>query len=132
MKLIIGGCCQGKLQYVYRTSGLLQDAVLYGVENKYKTDEIQIPVEGTWIWNDFQDWFQKMLEERKDPETTADQLLIDHSNIIIICDEIGNGIVPLSIEERLYRERLGKYLCSLAERAESVERILCGLSQKLK
>ena len=51
---------------------------------------------------------------------------------IIICDEIGNGIVPMDPFERVYRERTGRILISLAENAEEVERIICGIPQKIK
>ena len=35
-------------------------------------------------------------------------------------------------EEREYRERVGRLLIRLAEEAETVERIICGMGQKIK
>ncbi len=53
-------------------------------------------------------------------------------DLIFICDEVGNGIVPVEKEERDYRECVGRVLCVLAEKAERVERVHCGISQKIK
>ncbi|MBP6421033.1 MAG: bifunctional adenosylcobinamide kinase/adenosylcobinamide-phosphate guanylyltransferase, partial [Agathobacter sp.] len=42
------------------------------------------------------------------------------------------GIVPLDSFEREYRERLGRLLCEIAAKAERVERIVCGIGQRIK
>ena len=55
-----------------------------------------------------------------------------HPDTVIICDEVGNGIVPLDSFEREYRERLGWLLCEIAAKAERVERIVCGIGQRIK
>ena len=51
---------------------------------------------------------------------------------VILCDEVGCGVVPIEKEERDYREAVGRISCLLAERASSVERIYCGLVTELK
>ena len=56
----------------------------------------------------------------------------EHPDCIFICDEIGNGIVPMEKQEREYRERVGRLLIRLAGEAETVERIICGIGQKIK
>ena len=53
-------------------------------------------------------------------------------NCVIISDEIGNGIVPVDAFERTYRERTGRILVQLAGQAEEVERVICGVGQKIK
>lgn len=55
-----------------------------------------------------------------------------NDNCIIISDEIGNGIVPVEAFEREYRERTGRILIQLAQKAEEVERVICGIGQKIK
>ena len=50
----------------------------------------------------------------------------------MICDEIGNGIVPVDGFEREYRERTGKILVALAAGAKEVVRVICGIGQKIK
>lgn len=51
---------------------------------------------------------------------------------VVICDEIGCGIVPLERTERLYRDVTGLVCCRLAERAESVIRVYLGICQRIK
>ena len=56
----------------------------------------------------------------------------DSPDCIIISDEIGNGIVPMEHEEREYRELTGRLLCELANKADRVERIVCGIGERIK
>lgn len=51
---------------------------------------------------------------------------------LVVCDEIGGGIVPIDREEREWRELTGRLCCEIAARADRVERICCGLPQRLK
>ena len=51
---------------------------------------------------------------------------------ILICEEIGLGIVPADREERLWRDVTGRLCCLLAEESEEVYRLWCGLPQRLK
>lgn len=51
---------------------------------------------------------------------------------IIILDEIGAGLVPLDAGDRLWRERCGRLGCRLAEAADRVDRVWCGLPVNLK
>ena len=59
-------------------------------------------------------------------------ILKQYPECFIISDEIGNGIVPMDAFEREYRERTGRILVDLANKAEEVERVICGLGQKIK
>ena len=51
---------------------------------------------------------------------------------VVIATEIGGGVVPLDPAERERRETAGRLACLLAERAEAVVRVCCGLPQLLK
>ena len=51
---------------------------------------------------------------------------------IVIATEIGGGLVPLDPEERAKREAAGRLACLLAEKADTVIRVCCGLPQLLK
>ena len=62
-------------------------------------------------------------------EALADELA---SKEIVIADEIGCGLVPLDASEREKRERAGRLACMLAERADTVIRVVCGCPQVLK
>ena len=62
-------------------------------------------------------------------ESLADELALKD---IVIAVEIGSGLVPLDASEREKRERAGRLACMLAERADTVIRVVCGCPQILK
>lgn len=122
MRLIIGGAGQGKQDYVKRTYGLTDADIarslseaekalcLYGLETVIKEE----------------------LSRQNDPIQQIASLIERNPSLIVISDEVGCGVVPIDREERLWRETVGRMCCRLAECAESVERIFCGISMKLK
>ena len=55
-----------------------------------------------------------------------------HPEGVVICDEVGCGVVPMDREERAWREQVGRTCCRLAERAAAVYRVTCGLGVRLK
>ena len=84
------------------------------------------------IINHFHQWVKSRMVSGGCPEDEIMSFLDCNEDCIIICDEIGNGIVPIDPFEREYRERTGRILVQLAMRAEEVERIICGIGQKIK
>jgi adenosylcobinamide kinase/adenosylcobinamide-phosphate guanylyltransferase len=54
------------------------------------------------------------------------------SHACVIVTEVGAGVVPLDAGERAYRERAGRLSCLLAERADAVVRMTCGVATYLK
>ncbi len=50
----------------------------------------------------------------------------------VIANEVGCGVVPMEAEQRQFRERAGRLSCLLAQRADTVIRVCCGLPQVLK
>ncbi|WP_287448894.1 bifunctional adenosylcobinamide kinase/adenosylcobinamide-phosphate guanylyltransferase [Sellimonas sp.] len=128
MELFIGGYAQGKLAYVMQTHKEEALDVIEGdKEDLRKGRDGKRPV-----LSHFHLWFRKCLEEGSDPETKIQNWIQENPDSIIISDEIGNGIVPTEQKERDYRERLGRIQIELAKKAERVERIICGIGQRLK
>ena len=74
-------------------------------------------------------WDVQRLAAGADPEQLADEL---SKKEIVIAAEIGGGLVPLDAGERAAREAAGRLACLLAERADTVVRVCCGLPQVLK
>lgn len=127
MKLVIGGTAQGKLEYVLLKHDVQKNMVWDGV---LPTD---IKLNGNIvIINHFHQWIKSRMISGGCPEDEIMSFLDCNEDCIIICDEIGNGIVPIDPFEREYRERVGRILVLLAKRAEEVERIICGIGQKIK
>lgn len=125
MKLIIGGYAQGKLDYVLRKYNLQMNQVWKGELPNEVQDEII-------VIDQFHYWVKTELSKGQNPEEKILQFVEKYLDAIIISDEIGNGIVPIDAFEREYREQTGRILIKLAERADEVERVICGIGQKLK
>ncbi|MBD5469961.1 MAG: hypothetical protein HDR19_02235 [Lachnospiraceae bacterium] len=127
MKLVIGGYAQGKLNYVLQKYQL----------SKYRVYDGTIPAEykqceETIIVNHFHQWVRDSLLKKGCPEQEVLTLLDHYDRCVIISSEIGNGIVPIDPFEREYRECVGKILITIAERADEVERVICGIGQRIK
>ena len=125
MILIIGGFAQGKTEYVKAKYNILDENVFDAVLPKEP-----VPA-GTVVINHL----HLLVKENLSDENTEDEVteyVKNNPDCIIICDEIGNGIVPMDKKEREYRERTGRLLIRLAREADEVERIICGIPQKIK
>lgn len=127
MKLVIGGTAQGKLQYVLQKYDLQRNMVWDScIQDDTGRKEKFVVI------NHFHRWVRSRMICGGCPEDEIMSFLDCNENCIIICDEIGNGIVPTDSFERKYRECVGRILVRLAKRAEEVERIICGIGQKIK
>ena len=72
---------------------------------------------------------QDLAAEAEDLEELADQLA---EKRVVIATEVGGGVVPVDPKERRSRESAGRLSCLLAERADSVIRVFCGLPKAVK
>lgn len=127
MKLVIGGYAQGKLNYVLQKYSIQSNLIW-----ESELPDRKGPVDKTVIVNHFHEWMKKEIAKGRCPEEEILSFVETYPNLIILSDEIGNGIVPVDAFEREYRERTGRILIELAKRAEGVERVICGIGQKIK
>ena len=153
MELYIGGFAQGKLEYVQNKKAekaisiaMVIDCAqsdyqktLQSIDNKIKNENADVNnianVNDIVIINHLHLWVKDLLREgmeESEVQSTILSWVATHPNTILICDELGNGIVPLEKMERIWREQTGRLMIELAKQAERVERILCGLGQRLK
>lgn len=142
MELYIGGYGQGKLDYVLGihegenirvVDGGKKAGQKPGAEQKIEREHAVGNFGKTiTVFYRYHLWVKALLKEGKSPEEETERWLKSHENCIIISDEVGNGIVPIKREDREYRERLGRILIEVAARAERVERVICGMGQRLK
>ena len=160
MKLVIGGYAQGKLHYVLQNMILQREqrnepkqenqpeaVILDGMLDlsrmaaEKQVTENQMPEKqstghstaGTQIIvNHLHRYIREQLQQGKDPEAAIMTFLGEYPDCILICNEIGNGIVPMEAEERIYRERTGRILEQLAVQADEVMRVVCGIGLKIK
>lgn len=140
MELYIGGFAQGKLEYVkcrynenQKTEKLFVK-VIDCVDSHYKKMLLETECD-VLILNHLHLWVRDLLDDGMEEEkiqTTILSWIKSNPDAIVICDELGNGIVPIKKQERIWREQTGRLMIELAKQAERVERILCGLGQRLK
>lgn len=131
MILIIGGFAQGKLHYVKQRYVHCEN----GREVTVLDGTLALPAKagaGQVIVNHLHRYIREQLQQGTDPEVMIENFCKEHPDCILICDEIGNGIVPMEAEERTYRERTGRILEQLAAQADEVVRVVCGIGQKIK
>ncbi len=114
MVLIVGGMAQGKLEFARETLGVTawSEGAL-GAENC---------VHG----------LHRAIRALEDPRGEISRWLAEHPEGVVICDEVGCGVVPVDREERAWRELVGRICCELAEQAQAVYRVQCGLGVRLK
>ena len=127
MKLVIGGYAQGKLSYVLQKYDMEISKILDG--------EIQENIgaqKGIVVINHLHHWIKSRIAKDGCPEEEIFAFVENCPNCVIISDKISNGIVPIEAFEREYRERTGRILVELAKKAEEVERVICGIGQKIK
>ncbi len=70
---------------------------------------------------------------KSDKINPADQWLTNLlAKEIIVCNEVGSGIIPMLASERMYREQTGRLCTLLASHAEHVIRMVCGIPVTLR
>lgn len=122
MRLIIGGAHQGKLRWILQQTGYTESDVAVSLD-----EARHLP-----ILNSLHQLVRDLLEKGISPQAEIEALLRDHSELIVLCDEIGCGVVPMDAFERSWREETGRICCWLAERAVRVDRVFCGIAICIK
>lgn len=109
MHLIIGGVSQGQMEYA------------------------RAHFQGAHCMENFHETIKQWLEAGLDPLKETERMLGKcGEDTVILLDEVGSGIVPIGRSERRFREAVGQVGCLLAERAETVTRMVCGIPQVIK
>ena len=124
MRIITGGAFQGKRAFAEK----LYPGVEWTDGGRCALDEIRTcrAVYG------FHEFVKRWLEQGKNWEELASLMLEENRDLILICDEIGCGLVPVDAFEREYRESTGRVMNALAEQAERVDRVVCGIGRRIK
>ncbi|MCR5784485.1 MAG: bifunctional adenosylcobinamide kinase/adenosylcobinamide-phosphate guanylyltransferase [Eubacterium sp.] len=75
---------------------------------------------------------KEKMSEGADLDEFLSEIKRDYAGGVIICDEIGSGIVSTDRFENEWRENTGRALADLAKESDEVIRIVCGIGQKIK
>lgn len=60
------------------------------------------------------------------------ELVQNNPEVILEITQLGCGVVPMDEFDRSYRERVGRIGCSLAQQAEQVYLVNCGIPKRIK
>ena len=109
MKLYVGGVCQGQEELARR-------------ENP-----------GREVFADFHETIRAaVLREGQEPQEFARRFCKAHPDAVIVANEVGAGVVPMTAEDRRFREAVGRALCVIAQNVDSVTRCVCGIGVRIK
>jgi len=123
MILITSGAYQGKTAYVKAHFPYpITDGTVCDFE-KSKTAK---------ILNHYHIFVRRLMESGVDAEAFTRDICSENPDCIVLLDEIGSGIIPMERQERLWRETVGKTGCILAENAQAVIRLICGIPTAIK
>lgn len=110
MILITGGHAQGLREYAQKE---------YDMGNRACIEDMNARV-------------AEYVRNGKDPWPKIEQYISQNPDAVIISEQIGCGIVPADAQERAIREKIGRMQIRLAETADEVVRVICGIGQKIK
>lgn len=121
MIFVFGGAYQGKREFV---------------ENTFNIQEGE-----ECLIDNLNEWIRNLVEEGRDSDSEVDAMILDikereeklaGKEIVVIMDDISQGIVPMDALERAYREANGRAMIKLAKHATKVYRVFCGIGVQIK
>lgn len=125
MILVIGGAYQGKESYVQNQLLGEGAGALSGTEYV--------------IVNAYHLKIKEQMKAGEEPLEAARELLKaiegqpqSGKTLVVICDEVGYGVVPMDAFERAWREKVGRVCCYFAKEAAQVIRVVCGMGNRIK
>lgn len=124
MILIFGGAYNGKLEFIKDKYNLINEDIFFCEDENLKFNKKVICGLHIFIKNCVLKGIDSLEILQNNIEVLEDK--------IIICDEIGSGIVPMKKLDRAYREENGRALQFLTKNASKVSRIFFGIEEVLK
>ena len=105
MILIIGGAFQGKKAYAEKTFSLKEEDFTDGAccteEELYQAKAVL----------HFHEFVRRNLKEGRDIGGMAERILQKNPSVILLCNELGSGVVPVEAFDREWREATGRLCC---------------------
>ncbi len=126
MKLFIGGAYQGKLDFVL-------SAFQVDLADVFECGQSTLELDFSKpVINNIQNLFWAQQQARID---SLDYLKANREKIndlMIICEDLSSGVVPIDAATRLWRETTGRCGVWLAFQADEVIRVFCGIGTRIK
>lgn len=125
MIIITGGACQGKRDYALERFGFAPQDVHYCSQESLP-DFSKPCLCGLHLY------LLGALERGEDPVEYIQANLEALKDSVILCDDICSGIVPITPQERRWRDAAGRVMQLLCREAQEVTRLFCGIPQTIK
>lgn len=132
MKLVFGGAFQGKLEYAKKNfdiktvydcgAGISPEAGGAGAEPDFSKDAVCA----------LEKFVLKCVREGKEAADFFKENKEKWQDKVLILTDVSQGIVPMDAELRAFREMNGRLMLYLANEAEEVIRVFCGIGKKVK
>ncbi|MCL2579926.1 MAG: bifunctional adenosylcobinamide kinase/adenosylcobinamide-phosphate guanylyltransferase [Oscillospiraceae bacterium] len=126
MILIFGGVYQGKLGYALERFGLTQSDVYYCSE-----DEAGIPKDKRIVCG-FDRWILALIRADRDVLSAVDAFIKQSGDVIVICDDVSCGVVPVDPQLRQWREETGRAMALVSRESNEVIRLFCSIPTRVK
>lgn len=123
MILIICGRFQHELDFIYQKFNLKNEDVCY-VSKNYDCN-----LKVIYTMNDI---VEKWYEKNEDSEEAVTDFCSNNKDKIVVVHQRGCGIVPIDERLRKLRDYEGKVFAKLAQNADEVYSVTCGLGLKIK
>lgn len=111
MIFVIGGIGAGKRKFVQQHFGYKADDFTDCLDNK-----------GSVFYN-------LHGQNCEDVEFMLEKL---NGKAVIICNELGCGLVPMEKEQRVHREAVGRLSIEIGKKADEVYRVYAGIGTRIK
>ena len=124
MEMFIGGAYQGKTALAKSKfpNVRFEDGVELSEDGLLKAEGIL----------HFEEYIRRMLRREEDVSSLAEKLIEVNPSVVIVCGEVGYGVVPIDPFERKYREAVGRICTKLAAFSTCVTRVVCGIGTVIK
>ncbi len=127
MILVFGGAYQGKLDYVLDRFSLTENDVY-----KCTFDCADLPQNKRVIY-ELDKWlYALIIKDKSDSEIYAElEKITQNYDVIIICNDISCGVVPVKEADRKWREVTGRVLSRITKNSDEVIRLFCGIPTRI-
>ena len=133
MIFVFGGAYQGKLDFVKEKFSIREEDVFVAD----KSMDIDSLPENTRCIYGLHAWVRALVERGEAVDEKVRGLIYklivtQKDDVVIIMDDVSQGIVPMDKVERAFREANGRAMIRLARDAKEVYRVFCGIGVKIK
>lgn len=125
--MVIGGFSQGKRAYAEK----LYPNIKWTDGTNCSFEELFF-CEGIINFHEYIRRWMKNREGTERAEELAEDMIERNPGLILVCSEIGCGLVPADPFDRMYREETGRICTKLALFSERIDRVVCGIGTRIK